>query len=449
MSVTMTGSPTPRQAAADYPPLAVSRVWRDVPLATRAKIIGRLRGKLVAHADELVEAVGTPFGRRKTDTLAAEIIPMADAARFIERNVAKLLRTRRLGRRGRPTWLMGVDASIRYEPFGVIAIIGPANYPLMLPGIQAMQALAAGNTVINKPAPASGKGEPLRLFAELLVQCGVPADAIHVLDDSIEAAKHAVDQADKIVLTGSHGTGRAVMRQLAESTKPSVMELSGCDAVFVMNGADLDRAAACLRFGLTFNGSATCIAPRRVFVARELHDALSERLQGLATARIAADVAVADLPAEDTLSPTLHLCPVDSMDEALAADAQCDYHLGASIFGPPPEAAALADRVNAGSVCINDIIAPTADPRLPFAGRGRSGFGATRGAEGLYEMVQIKAISHRRGGLTAHLDEPSELTGPMLHAILRAGHGETFTDKLRAWFDIARLGKQMNRKNKP
>ena len=446
MSVTMTGSPTPRQAAADYPPLAASRAWREVPLARRAKIIGRLRSKLVTHADELVEAVGTPFGRRKTDTLAAEIIPMADAARFIKRNAAKLLRTRRLGRRGRPTWLMGVDASIRYEPFGVIAIIGPANYPLMLPGIHAMQALAAGNTVVVKPAP--GNGEPIRVLSGLLVDCGVPADAIHVLDDSVEAAKHAIDQADKIVLTGSHDTGRAVMRQLAESTKPSVMELSGCDAVFVMPGADLDLAAACLKFGLTFNGSATCIAPRRVFVARGLHDALSQRLQGRTTARIETNLAPADLPGEDTLSPTLHLCPVDSMDEALAADAQCDYHLGASIFGPPPEAAALAQRVNAGSVCINDIIAPTADPRLPFAGRGHSGFGATRGAKGLYEMAQIKAISHRRGGLTAHLDEPNELTGPMLHAILRAGHSETLTEKLRAWFDIARLGKQMNRKNK-
>jgi len=390
MNVTMTESPTHRESGAAFPPLAASHAWREMSVARRASIIGRLRAKLVAHADELVEAVGTPFGRRKTDTLAAEIIPMADAARFLERNAAKLLRTRRLGRRGRPAWLMGVEASIRYEPFGVIAIIAPANYPLMLPGIHAMQALVAGNTVAIKPAP--GCSEPIRLFAGLLVDCGVPADAIHVLDDSIEAARHAIDQADKVVFTGSHNTGRSVMKQLAESTKPSVMELSGCDAVFVMNGADLDRVAACLKFGLTFNGSATCIAPRRVFVVRELHDGLGKGLQGIAASRIETDVAAADLPGEDTLSPTLHLCPVDSMDEALDADARCDYHLGASIFGPPPEAKALAQRVNAGSVCINDIIAPTADPRLPFAGRGHGGFGNTRGAEGLYEMVQIKAI---------------------------------------------------------
>jgi len=407
---------------------------------------------LVDRADELVEAVGTPFGRRSSDTLAAEVIPLADAAAYLQRNAARLLKTRQLGRRGRPMWLMGVDASIRFEPFGLVVVIGPANYPLMLPGIHMLQALAAGNSVAVKPA--ANCSAPMRLLIDWLTELGVPNDAVRLLDESVDAAEHAIAQADKVVLTGSATTGRAVMRQLAETTTPAVMELSGCDAVFVMPGADLDRVVACLKFGLTFNGSATCIAPRRVFVVRDLHDQLSQRLRGLPpTARVEANVAPADLPTTDTLAPTLYLCPVDDMNEALAIDAQCGYHLGASIFGPlpppppPPEMEQFASRVNAGSVCINDIIAPTADPRLPFAGRGRSGFGATRGEQGLYEMAQVKAVSHRRGGLTAHLDEPNELTGEMLRAILKAGHAASWSQRLRGWLDVINVGRRISKRS--
>ncbi len=78
--------------------------------------------------------------------------------------------------------------------------------------------------------------------------------------------------------------------------------------------------------------------------------------------------------------------PADSMAAAVAALGLCPYAIGASIFGPEAEARALARRVPAGSVCINDLIMPRADPRLPFGGRGQSGFGVTRGAQGLSSL---------------------------------------------------------------
>ena len=100
---------------------------------------------------------------------------------------------------------------------------------------------------------------------------------------------HSVDAAvaagiDKVVLTGSADTGRRVQSLLAPSLTPAVMELSGCDAVFVLDGADLERVTQALLFGLRFNGSATCIAPRRVFVPQtrqaELEERLSQALAG-------------------------------------------------------------------------------------------------------------------------------------------------------------------------
>ena len=105
----------------------------------------------------------------------------------------------------------------------------------------------------------------------------------------------------------------------------------------------------------------------------------------------------------DVFAPWLALIPVADPEAALTAAADCPYALGASIFGPADAAQVLARRVVAGSVCINDLIVPTADPRLPFGGRGRSGFGNTRGAEGLLGMTVTKIISERRGRLRPHL----------------------------------------------
>ena len=106
---------------------------------------------------------------------------------------------------------------------------------------------------------------------------------------------------------------------------------------------------------------------------------------------------------EDVFAPWLALVPVGDMAAAIAAQPLCPYALGASIFGPEPEARAVAARLHVGSVCINDLIVPTADPRLPFGGRGLSGFGVTRGAEGLLDMTVIKTVSLRRGHLMPHL----------------------------------------------
>jgi acyl-CoA reductase-like NAD-dependent aldehyde dehydrogenase len=106
---------------------------------------------------------------------------------------------------------------------------------------------------------------------------------------------------------------------------------------------------------------------------------------------------------EDVFASWLAFVPVADMADAVAAQALCPFALGASIFGPEPEARAIAARLRVGSVCINDLIMPTADPRLPFGGRGLSGFGVTRGAEGLLDMTVAKTISLRRGRFMPHL----------------------------------------------
>lgn len=439
--------------------------WAAVPVPERLRAIRALRHRMAAEADALVGSLASRPGRTPAESLAAEVIPLAEACRFLEREAARLLAPRRLGARGRPAWLFGVRAEVRREPFGVVLVIAPSNYPLLLPGVQLVQALAAGNAVLVKPAP--GCAAPMNLLARWLAEAGVPDGLVRVLGESVADAEAALAaDLDKVVLTGSAATGRRVMAALAERLVPATMELSGNDAVFVLPGAELGLVARALAFGLRFNGSATCIAPRRVFVthgdAAALEAALMARLSAIApipvpvavrrqTVRLVteavaagarpvgplpdpsspamAPLAVADarpgmaLLEEDVFAPVLALVPIADMEEALRLSARSPYALGASVFGPEGEARALADRIDVGSVTVNDLIVPTGDPRLPFGGRRRSGWGVTRGAEGLLEMTRVKTVSVRGGRTHPHFDPFRPDDDGLLLAAFRAMHG--------------------------
>jgi acyl-CoA reductase-like NAD-dependent aldehyde dehydrogenase len=440
--------------------------WRETSLRRRLAVITSLRHLIARNASYLSQSVGERPGRAEGETLALEVLPLADACRFLEREAEALLAPKRLGSKGRPLWLSGASAEIRREPLGVVLVVAPSNYPLFLPGVQIVQALVAGNAVLIKPAP--GCADPMRVLLGLLEDAGLPAGLCILLDETVEAGREAIAAGvDKLVLTGSAETGRRVLADLAPHLTPAVMELSGNDAVFVLPGADLDLTAKALAYGLRLNGGATCIAPRRVFADRGCALELEQRLAPLALSlppvavpeRIRTQVArlleeaedagcrligprfraeeprmapviVADavpelgLLREDIFAPVLSLVPVAGEADALDAAAQCPYALGASIFGPEPLARSLAGRVRAGSVIVNDLIVPTADPRLPFGGQGVSGFGTTRGAEGLLEMTVLKTITLRSGHFRPHYDPVTPADTAMMLDYIAAAHGD-------------------------
>jgi len=433
---------------------AAAAGWGRMAVGARLAVIGRARRLIGARAAALASAVGDR--RPLADTLAAEVLPLAEAARFLERRAARILTPRRLGWAGRPLWLAGVAAEIRRDPLGAVLILAPSNYPLFLPGAQLLQALAAGNAVCVKPA--SGCAAPMLALAALLREAGLPDGVLRVLDDTLETGLAASRAGfDHVVLTGSAETGRAVLAAAAATLTPATVELSGNDAVFVMPGADLALVVACLAYGMRLNHGATCIAPRRVFAPRAMAaelearlipalatlpppsvpPAIAARLEALAAEAVAMGarrlsgsvVVLADatpamrLLREDVFAPWLALVAVDDMAEAVSAAALCPYALGASVFGPAAAAHALATSVPAGSVCVNDLIVPTADPRLPFGGHGASGFGVTRGAEGLLAMTRIRAISARRGSLRPHLDPKQSADAGRMAGLVAVLHG--------------------------
>jgi acyl-CoA reductase-like NAD-dependent aldehyde dehydrogenase len=382
-----------------------------------------LRHRIASAGAELANAVASP-NRTPAEKLASEVIPLADAIRFLERDAPRVLRPKRYGRRGRPLWLGPVDLEVWREPFGVVLIVSPSNYPLLLAGVQAVQALAAGNAVLVKPAP--GHSAPLRMLRALL---DPEPGLFEVLDEDVSSVDAAVRAGvDKVIFTGSAENGAAVLSNLAPHLVPATLELSGHDAVFVCDDADLDLVARSVAYGLALNGGTTCIAPHRVFVPRAMAADLEQRL-----------AALVNFAGGDARAPAaVSIVPVADVEQALALDAECPYALGASIFGSRQAAARVAARVNAGCVVINDVIVPTADPRLPFGGRGRSGFGVTRGAEGLLEMTRVKAVSTRTGSFRPHLAPPHALDVELFRHYLAAAHGGSIGARARGAFDVIR-----------
>lgn len=407
------------------------RAWAARPVAERLRVVRRLRHRLAERALEVAAAAGAGAERPLAEVLSAEVLPLAEACRFLEREAPRLLAPRRIGRSGRPAWLWGVTSELRREPLGLVLVLAPSNYPLFLPGVQTVQALAAGNAVLWKPG--SGGLDAARALAGLLCEAGLDERLVRVLPDSDDAGRAALAAGpDKVLLTGSSETGRAVLPALAERLIPVTAELSGHDALFVLPGADLDRVARAIRFGRTLNGGATCIAPRRVFVPLGLARELEERLVA----------SLGEVPDD------LPVVAVSGVAEALDLAARSPFALGASIFGPERAARALARRVRAGVVTINDVIVPTADPRLPFGGRGGSGFGVTRGAEGLLELTNVKAVAVRRGRWLPHLEERTPEDGEILRALLALDHAPRGRERLAAAVTLLRAAWR-RRKEKP
>jgi acyl-CoA reductase-like NAD-dependent aldehyde dehydrogenase len=470
------------------------RRWQHVPLSDRLAIVRRVRRRIAKSAMELAATITYPSRNGPQESLPAEVAPLLDACRFLERSAVSLLKPQRLSRWGRPIWLHAVHSEVHREPFGVVLILGAANYPLLLPGVQALQALVAGNAVLVKPAV--GSTAPIEMLRQILQQSGLDPALCVILPEHPESAQEAMKQGvDKVLLTGAAATGRAVLQQLAPKLTPATMELSGCDAVFVLPSADLQVVANALRFGLRFNQSATCIAPRRVFVPRglcgplrammeqdatgagessqQLTPARVEQLAALPAWQTAADAVAqaveqgaicvqggvrhntttsrneltgptiltnvpADAPllSHDLFAPVVSLIEVGSVEEAIRRNESCPYALGTSIFGEESAARQLAARIPAGCITINDLIAPTADPRVPFGGCRDSGFGVTRGREGLLELTKIKVIQTRRSRWLPHFDPPAPQDAELLACFLELNHSAGWRPR---WAAIKRM----------
>jgi acyl-CoA reductase-like NAD-dependent aldehyde dehydrogenase len=465
---------------------AAQLAWVRLPLRKRLAPLRELRHRIVEGADALSAAVARDIGKEPHETLGGELLPLADAALFLEREAEKILRPRRVSTGLRPYWLMGQTDTVYRRPHGIVGIIGTWNYPHLLNGTQILQALVAGNAVLWKPSEIAPNSAAA--LAELIRQVGFSDDLFQVLPATREAGPDLAEAAiDHLVFTGSATVGRQVAKRLGERLVSSSLELSGCDAMFVLEDADVDLAARAAWFGCVLNNGQTCIAVRRVFVHRAVYEPFCTRLRTEAQEATPRRLALPDQVAlarrlvrqaledgarllvdrpdgpDDAFPPTIvvdakstsALCreasfapltaviPVESVEAAIDMDASCPYALGASIFTKKlARAGNLASLLRAGSVIVNDVIVGTVHPATPFGGRADSGWGCTRGEEGLLGLTTPQVVSLRSDRSRPHYDlvKPGAAVhqGDLLGGLLKATHARTFLQRLRGWCQTIR-----------
>lgn len=469
--------------------------WARTPLNQRLLHLRNLRRLIAQESQALAAASATPRSQSIAESMAAEVLPLAEACRFLERQATSILAPTQPGARGRPLWLGRIRTEIRREPFGVVLIIGPGNYPLFLPGVQVIQSLIAGNAVLLKPG--LGGMAAAKALSGLISRAGFPTGLLALLPESAAAARAAISsRPDKVLFTGSAITGEKILAQLAPHLIPAIMELSGCDALIVRADADLDLTVKALAFGLRLNQGATCLAPKRAFVHRCIATELEGRLAGAFRNSEAVPESINTSPRQtpvaretfaealipliddalgrgahfichepqtgvtilggvdpasqilrgDIFGPVVSIVTVADDDEAVKRANDCPFALGASVFSVDEAAArAIALRLNAGVVTINDLIIPTADAHVPFGGRGRSGFGVTRGAEGLLGLTRPKVVTVSRSRFRPAFGQLRESDAEMFGAWLRYVHGAGL--KMR-WRGLIALVRSIRRKIK-
>ena len=447
----------------------------------RLALLRRLRHRLCADRERILEHLMRLRPQcSRGELVSSEFVPLLDTCVFLEKQAARILRPRKLGRDGQPVWLWGVHSTVYREPLGKILILAPGNYPLFLPFASALHAWAAGNSVWLKSAPGSlALHQHIR---ELFLEVGGLEPWLHLLGEDNSNYQASLPEVQKVVLVGSAETGRIVLSQAGEALVPAVAELSGWDTVLIHPRADMEIAAQAVAFGLSLNMGRTCVAPRRILLqgsVEKFEDAFLEAIRGRAHAPLSEQERelVAEMKAagarplwaseghgpllvsrvsdrnqllrEEAFGSIGVLKVVESDSEALKIARECPYALGASLFGPEDWAHDMAHQVPAQVVSINDVIVPSADPRVPFGGSGRSGYGRMRGAEGLLEMTQTRTVSVRRGGSLDHLSPPGPLDELIVEKFMVMAHSRKPLTKVAAFAQmIAGVARERWRKRK-
>ena len=430
-------------------------------LAERRERLDRLRALVVEERASFARAISADFGvRSPVETDLMEAGPLISAIRHAQQRLPQWMRP---VRKAVDLTFQPARAWVQHQPLGVVGVVAPWNYPLLLSLAPVVDVIAAGNHVMVKPSELTPAfSERLR---EAVARRFDPAEVAVVTGGPETAAAFTALPWDHLLFTGSTAVGRKVAAAAAPNLTPLTLELGGKSPAIVLPGGDLKGAARSIAFGKFVNAGQTCIAPDYVLApatrTRELAQAVLDRARqsypgpaadpeysGIVTnrhlERLQAAVAeaqaggadvltyadggtgkmaptiVLDAPPDCTLmreeifGPVLPVVSYAEVEDAVAFVNARDKPLAMYVLaGSPRERAAVLSRTASGGATLNGTLLHIAQERLPFGGVGPSGMGAYHGYEG------FRRFSHARGVHAVGALNGMELLGPPWRGLAR------------------------------
>jgi succinate-semialdehyde dehydrogenase/glutarate-semialdehyde dehydrogenase len=427
------------------------REWSQLSYRERAQFVLRAREIVLAQVDEIASLVSRETGKPPAEAMSMEIVPTLDFMYYFARNTERLLMRQKIdiGQYD----LMGRSSYIVYKPLGVIGIISPWNFPWATPLDEVVMALMAGNAVVLKPSELT----PLTALkiGEVFKQARLPEGLLEIVTGDGSTGAALVDAGvDKIMFTGSVATGRRVAETAARHLTPVVLELGGKDAMIVLEDANLANAARAAVWGGFCNAGQACASIERLYVhesvAKEftelvvnetrklklgppadggvdlgamtnerqlriveehIQDAIDhgahietggrriENTDGwFHEATVVTNVNHSmEIMTEETFGPVLPIMTFKTDDEAVRLANDSVYGLTAAVFTSDiARGRRLAERVDAGTVMINEVVYTHAIAQTPWGGVKKSGYGRTHGRLGLLELVTPQHIHLNR-----------------------------------------------------
>lgn len=423
--------------------------------ATRRDRLDRIGRMVKEHRDDWCDAISHDFGHRsRHETVLLEIAPLMASLRHTRWHLRQWMRPKR---RGSSIEFLQLANWVQHQPLGVVGIMVPWNYPLLLSLGPLIDILAAGNRAMIKPSELLP--ETSALLRQLVGEY-FSSDEVAVVEGDAEiAASFSALPFDHLLFTGSTAVGRKVIAAAARNLTPVTLELGGKSPAIIAPDYPIEEAARDIAFGKLMNAGQTCIAPDFVLVPRAKLDLLAGALVGRIKAfypdkggreqysslvgdrardRLAdgleecrasgarimmADIAISDrgmqpalvldppadcaLMEEEIFGPVLPLAPYDDFDAALRFVRERPRPLALYLFTRDRaiERKTLAATIS-GNVTINGTLLHIAQNDLPFGGVGPSGIGAYHGYDGFVRF------SHARGIAKVRLFNPARLAMP-------------------------------------
>ena len=410
--------------------------WRNTPIAERAKLMAKAGQVLRDNVEKYARMITLEMGKPITES-RAEVNKCAWVCDYYAENAAEFLASE----------IIKTDAQksfVRHDAIGCILAVMPWNFPFWQVFRFAAPTLVAGNTGVLKHA--SNVFGCAELIEEVFIEAGFPAGVFQNLNihhNKVEIIL-AHDAVKAVTLTGSEKAGSSVASIAGKHLKKSLLELGGNNAFIVWKDADIDKAVQTALVARMLNCGQSCIAAKRFILVEEIYDEfVSKFTEGvnklkagdpLDQATQVGTLARADLaeelnrqvkqsvalgakllsggnhkdafheptvlgdvkpgmPAfdEETFGPLAAMIKVKDEDEAFALSELSQFGLGVTVCTRDIEKAiSLAGRVSDGAYFINELV--KSDPRLPFGGTKRSGYGRELARDGMLEFVNRKTV---------------------------------------------------------